>query len=143
MNWSALLSGLLFGLGLVISDMTNPNRVIAFLDVTGAWDPSLGFVMAAALLVHLPFLLFWKRDAPLFTQTFSPPAALNVNKRLIIGATLFGLGWGIAGFCPGPALVGFFSFDSGVVTFVGAMLVGTFITRKVLKTSGIEKTYCS
>jgi hypothetical protein len=143
MNWSALLSGILFGLGLVVSDMTNPKRVIGFLDITGSWDPALGFVMAAALLIHLPFLLVWKRNAPLFTPEFSPPPHLNVNKRLVLGAVIFGLGWGLAGFCPGPALVGFFSFESGVVAFVGAMLVGTFITRKALKTSRIDETYCS
>jgi uncharacterized membrane protein YedE/YeeE len=104
---SALLSGLLFALGLALSGMTQPARVLGFLDVTGAWDPSLAFVMLGALAVYAPAqrLITHRRARPLQAATFELPATSPIDATLIAGAAVFGVGWGLAGFCPGPALV--------------------------------------
>jgi uncharacterized membrane protein YedE/YeeE len=103
----AMSSGVLFALGLTISGMTDPERVLAFLDLAGDWDPALAFVMAGAVLVHMPFALRSKRkDAkPRYAAHYDLPPERAVDARLLTGAALFGVGWGIAGFCPGPALV--------------------------------------
>ena len=111
----ALLSGTLFGAGLATSEMTNPAKVLAFLDVTGAWDPSLAFVMGAALVV---MAVAWR-----FERTPSSPPS-GIDGRLVAGAALFGLGWGLAGFCPGPALAALVTGSGEVAVFVGSMLAG-------------------
>lgn len=125
---SALLSGTLFGLGLAISEMVNPAKVLAFLDVTGNWDPTLAFVMLGALVVATPAFHFsYKRGHPWFAASFPPPAKTDVQRPLVLGAALFGIGWGLAGLCPGPALTAVVTGEGNVLLFVGAMLGGAFI----------------
>jgi len=124
------IAGLLFGLGLTLSGMSNPAKVIGFLDVAGAWDPTLILVMGGGLLVTLPaFHLVLKRPEPLFSHKFYLPTLKGVDSKLIIGAILFGLGWGIAGFCPGPALAALVTLNSSVLIFVGAMVAGMVLHR--------------
>ncbi len=121
----ALAAGVLFGVGLILSGMANPAKVLNFLDVAGAWDPSLAFVMAGAIAVAAPgFWLVRRRAVPLAAAQFMvPPADAPVDRRLILGAALFGVGWGLAGFCPGPALVSLPLAAPGTVVFVSAMVM--------------------
>ncbi|MGK0445969.1 MAG: putative membrane protein YedE/YeeE [Bermanella sp.] len=121
----ALLAGILFGAGLAASDMNNPERVQGFLDLLN-WDPSLMFVMIGALAVALPCfqILMKKQGKPLFTKRFSLPTKVNIDKQLIIGASLFGMGWAIVGYCPGPAIAALGYGYGDVFVFVAAMLVG-------------------
>lgn len=129
----ALLTGVIFGVGLLISGMATPAKVIAFLDVGGAWDPALAFVMAGAIGVHAPLVwLARRRKAPWFAATFHWPTVRDIDPALIAGAAIFGVGWGISGYCPGPALVSLGSGTTSILVFVGAMLVGTFATRALL-----------
>ncbi len=122
---AALAAGVLFGLGLVLSGMVNPAKVLGFLDVAGDWDPSLAFVMAGAIPVAaIGFALGRRRAAPLCAPGFSPPAKTALDARLIGGAVLFGLGWGLAGFCPGPALAALGFGGWKIALFVAAMLAG-------------------
>ncbi|MFH0341136.1 MAG: DUF6691 family protein [Chromatiales bacterium] len=122
---SALASGVLFGLGLVISQMVNPAKVIGFLDVAGNWDPTLGVVLAGALAVAMPaFRWILKRPHPLLATSFSMPAKTDLEPRLIGGAALFGVGWGLAGLCPGPAITALVTGALPVVAFVLALLAG-------------------
>ncbi|MEQ1559818.1 MAG: DUF6691 family protein [Methyloglobulus sp.] len=103
----ALLSGILFGIGLALSQMTNPGKVLNFLDIAGNWDPSLIFVMLGALAVTFIFFrVILKRPAPLFDSKFYLSTKKDIDKPLIIGATIFGAGWGISGYCPGPSIAG-------------------------------------
>ena len=126
--FSALAAGVLFGLGLVISQMVNPARVIGFLDVAGNWDPTLAFVMGGALLVAFPaFRWVLKRPHPLFAAGFSLPTRTDLEPRLIGGAALFGIGWGLAGLCPGPAVTALVSLSTPVLLFVVCMLAGAKI----------------
>jgi len=128
----ALGSGALFGLGLIVSDMVNPARVLGFLDIAGAWDPTLGFVMAGALI---PMALAWRvsaaRPAPLCGGGFPARPATRLGRRLIGGAALFGLGWGLAGFCPGPALTALGTGSPGAAVFVAAMVAGMLAQMRV------------
>lgn len=125
-----LLIGALFGAGLVVSDMVNPARVQAFLDVTGAWDPTLAFVMGAALAPSgAAYLLRRRMDRPLLAERFSIPDNRRLDRRLLIGAVLFGIGWGLVGFCPGPALAALAFGASQPILFVAAMLAGMAIHR--------------
>lgn len=102
---TSLASGALFGLGLTVSHMINPAKVLGFLDVAGDWDPSLAFVMLGALIVATPaYVLSRRLRAPLYAEEFARPGATRIDHRLIIGALLFGIGWGLVGYCPGPAL---------------------------------------
>ena len=120
----AFVAGLVFALGLGVSGMTQPAKVIAFLDVAGAWDPSLAFVMLGAIGVHLVFARRVKTAAaPRFAPSFSLPRATAVDRRLLLGAALFGIGWGIAGFCPGPAVVSVVTLAPTAIAFVAAMVV--------------------
>lgn len=126
----ALLAGVVFGVGLTVSDMVNPAKVIAFLDVTGAWDPSLAFTMIGALAVTVPVFAITRRmDKPLIASQFSWPTRNDIDARLLGGAALFGVGWGLSGFCPGPAVaslsLGY--FDS--LYFVGGLIAGTLAIR--------------
>ncbi|PWG61280.1 DUF6691 family protein [Spiribacter halobius] len=119
------LAGLVFGLGLAVSRMVDPARVLGFLDVAGEWDPTLAFVMAGALAVTLPaFRWLPRRQQPWLGGRFQLPTRQDVDARLVAGAMLFGVGWGIAGLCPGPALAALASGLPEVVGFVVAMAVG-------------------
>ncbi|HEX4872985.1 MAG TPA: DUF6691 family protein [Nevskiaceae bacterium] len=121
----ALLSGLLFGLGLTIAGMTDPARVLGFLDLAGAWDPSLAFVMGAALLVTVPaFAWARRRHSSWSGAALQWPSARQLDRPLILGAALFGTGWGLAGLCPGPALANLVSGQLPVIGFVLAMVAG-------------------
>jgi len=122
---SAFLVGTLFGFGLAVSEMIDPARVIGFLDVTGRWDPTLLFVMGGALAVTLPgFPLILRRARPLLAEFFALPTKSKLDGSLIAGAIIFGIGWGIAGFCPGPALAALASGSPAVALFVVAMIAG-------------------
>jgi len=129
---AALLTGTLFGVGLVLSGMTDPANVIGFLDLTGAWDPSLAFVMGGAVLVYM---IVWRASAglraraPLLAPTFQLPTRTDLDPPLVLGAAVFGVGWGLVGFCPGPALVGAGSGLTTALVFVAAMLVGMLLER--------------
>jgi uncharacterized membrane protein YedE/YeeE len=122
---SAFAVGLLFGLGLIVSHMANPAKVLGFLDLAGSWDPSLALVMAGAVAVSaVAFAIARRRRLSLLGAPISLPTAVRIDRPLIIGATLFGIGWGLAGFCPGPALVTASSGQPKAGLFVVAMLVG-------------------
>lgn len=122
---TAFLSGLVFGAGLLVSGMANPAKVLGFLDLAGLWDPSLVFVMLGAIAISLlAFLLARKRTTSLCGVTMQLPRATRLDLRLILGSVTFGIGWGIAGICPGPALVLLGSGRSEAGWFVGAMLAG-------------------
>lgn len=128
------LAGLLFGLGLVISGVVNPGKVIGFLDFAGNWDPSLILVMGGGLLVTIPaFHFILKTPHPLFESKFFLPTMKSIDRKLVLGSILFGLGWGIAGFCPGPALAALVTLDSTVLLFAGAMITGMMIHYLLLE----------
>ena len=128
----SLLCGLIFGVGLIISQMSNPAKVIGFLDISGQWDPSLAFVMGGAVAVFtIAYRLALRRHAPLFDKSFRVPEKTRLDKPLIIGSLLFGVGWGFAGFCPGPAIVSSGFGDPRVWAFVVAMLAGIVLVRKL------------
>ena len=117
--------GMLFGLGLLLSGMTDPGKIIGFLDIFGNWDPSLAFVMAGAIAVgFFAFGLAKKRTTTILGGALRLPTASHIDKRLIIGSTVFGVGWGLAGFCPGPALVSMASGQIQAAWFVAAMIAG-------------------
>ena len=129
---NAFIAGTLFGLGLAISEMINPGRVIGFLDVAGTWDPTLAFVMAGALAVTVSlFPLILKRSQPLLGGKFYLPTRQKIDRPLLLGGALFGVGWGLGGFCPGPALAGLVSGISGVYFFVIAMLAGQWLAGRL------------
>lgn len=125
-----LLSGILFGAGLAVSQMTNPNKVLSFLDVTGGWDPSLAFVMGAALAVSsIAYAVARRRETPLLGGEFHLPKKSGIDRKLVAGAMLFGIGWGLAGFCPGPAIAALVTGKGQVMIFVSAMIAGTAAYR--------------
>jgi uncharacterized protein len=125
---SSLAVGILFGLGLSIAEMTNPARVIGFLDIAGRWDPTLLCVMGGALAVTLPlFPWIQKRQKSLLGEPLQLPIASRIEARLIIGAALFGVGWGLCGLCPGPALANLARATPGIILFVSAMIVGQWL----------------
>lgn len=124
---SALACGLLFGAGLAAAGMTSPDKVLAFLDVLGAWDPTLMVVMGAAVAVAMPaYRLLLRRPAPLFDVRFHWPTRVEIDRRLVVGALLFGTGWGLFGYCPGPAIGALVYGNGEALLFVGAMLAGVF-----------------
>jgi len=123
--FSQYLIGVLFGFGLLISGMSNPQKVLSFLDITGNWDPSLLFVMGGAVLVGLAgFYIVSKRSEAFFGGALHIPTRRDISKPLIIGSLVFGAGWGIAGFCPGPAIASLGSGHLKALAFVISMLVG-------------------
>lgn len=130
----AYLAGAIFGTGLLLSGMTQPAKVIGFLDVTaarGAWDPTLAFVMGGAVLVHMiGYRLARRRTRPLFDAGFHIPTRRDLDLRLIGGSAVFGAGWGLAGYCPGPALVSAASGATPALVFVGAMIAGMAIAGR-------------
>lgn len=122
---TALLSGLIFGIGLIVSGMADPAKVLGFLDLAGRWDPSLAFVMAGAIAVGVvTFNLAARRPTTLLGEPMRLPPTRPIDTRLVIGSVLFGIGWGIAGLCPGPALVALGMGRSEAMIFVAAMLAG-------------------
>jgi uncharacterized membrane protein YedE/YeeE len=124
----ALFSGALFGLGLAVSGMMNPAKVIGFLDFAGGWDPTLAFVMGGALLVTIPaFRLILSRQRPILADGFALPTRSTLDGRLLAGAALFGVGWGLSGFCPGPAVAALVTGLTPVFAFVAAMLAGMIL----------------
>ena len=129
---SFFLLGALFAVGLGISGMTQPTKVVGFLDIFGAWDPALMFVMGGAVVVNfVGYRLAVGRPHPLLAARFDIPSRRDIDWQLLCGASLFGAGWGIAGFCPGPALVALASGSADVMVFVGAMFAG-FVLKDVL-----------
>ncbi len=124
-NIAALAAGLVFSMGLIISQMINPSKVIAFLDIFGDWDPSLAFVMGGALVVTaIGYRLAWRREQPLCAEGFQVPVSRKIDRRLAIGAVLFGIGWGLAGLCPGPSLAALTIGGLPALGFFIAMLLG-------------------
>lgn len=131
-NAFALLAGLIFGIGLIISGMADPAKVLGFLDLAGEWDPSLLLVMGGAMLVAFPAFAFArKRSHSLVGAPMALPTASRIDRRLIIGSALFGAGWGVAGFCPGPALVALGMALPQAAVFCAAMLVAMLVARKL------------
>jgi uncharacterized protein len=129
---SAFAAGLLFGLGLIVSQMVNPAKVLGFLDIFGAWDPSLALVMGGAVAVSaLGYLVAKRRGVPVLAPRLEIPTRRDLDPRLIGGAALFGIGWGLVGLCPGPALVGLTFGPWPVFVFVAAMVVGMAVFRLV------------
>lgn len=123
--FTSLLAGLVFGLGLIISGMADPAKVLGFLDLGGAWDPSLALVMAGAVGVgSIAFAFSRRRTLSLLGSKMTLPTARHIDRRLVVGSLLFGIGWGVAGFCPGPGLVGVGMGEVKAMIFVAAMLVG-------------------
>lgn len=126
------LTGLIFGVGIAVSGMMNPAKVVNFFDIAGSWDPSLAFVMGGALVVTvIGYRLVWRRDAPLFGGRFQVPTNTAIDRNLVAGSALFGIGWGIAGFCPGAALPALGTGRWEVALFVVSCIIG-FGLRRVL-----------
>lgn len=126
----AWATGLVFGLGIAISGMMNPAKVLNFFDIAGTWDLSLAFVMGGAVIVtFIGYRLVWRRAQPLFEDRFQVPAAKVIDSRLVGGSALFGIGWGIAGFCPGAAIPALGTGRWEVVLFLGAVVVGLALAR--------------
>ena len=127
-----LMSGLLFGAGVTISGMVNPMKVLNFMDIFGRWDATLILVMGAALAVTLMgYQIIFKRTAPLFAASFRLPTSKDIDTKLLAGAALFGLGWGISGFCPGPAVASVVFGRTESLTFVIAMAAGMIVTKQI------------
>ena len=137
---SALVCGLLFGAGLMISDMVNPARVLAFLDITGDWDPSLAFVMGGALIPSsIAYAIRRRTRAPVFEEHFHVPQNRIIDGRLVGGAALFGLGWGLVGVCPGPAIAGLSCLRWEFGLFVVAMLAGMYAYSVTFGRRGLQQ----
>jgi len=137
---AALLSGILFGVGLAVSQMTNPAKVQAFLDVAGAWDPSLAFVMGAALVVSsIAVAIARRRSQSLLGEPLQIPEPAALDLRLIAGAAIFGVGWGLGGFCPGPAIAGLATGVPEVWVFTASMLAGVLSYRWFFRVVSIRE----
>ena len=133
-NLLTLISGLLFGFGLLLSGMADPAKVQNFLDLFGTWDPSLAFVMGGAIAVTMPGLwLVIRRNKPFFNNVFHLPSRTDLNARLITGSAIFGVGWGLGGFCPGPAMTALPLAAEGTLIFVATMLTGMAASKYVLQ----------
>ena len=124
----SLLSGIIFGIGLTISSMVNPEKVLGFLNLFDYWDPSLVFVMAGGILMTAPCIFFFKKK-PLFADNFVIPQIKIVDTKLIVGSSLFGIGWGLVGLCPGPAIASLVFLNFYSVVFVTSMLIGIFVSK--------------
>ncbi len=132
--WAALAAGVLFGVGLAMSGMTDPQRVLGFLDIFGEFDPALLFVLGGAVAVTaIAFRFVLRRPAPVFAERFQISHLRGVDRQLLGGAALFGIGWGIAGYCPGPALAGLGVLSREALWFVPAMVAGALIHRAVTR----------
>ena len=127
----SLISGAIFGFGLTVSSMTNPAKVLGFLDLFGQWDPSLIFVMIGAIIISSPFFFLLKsKEKPLFARSFLIPEIKKIDTKLIIGSSLFGVGWGSVGLCPGPALSSLALLNNYSLAFIVSMFLG-FLLAKV------------
>lgn len=136
----ALFTGLVFGTGIAISGMMNPAKVFNFFDVAGTWDPSLAFVMGGAVVItFIGYRLVWRRDAPFFGGTFQIPTSNAIDARLIVGSAIFGIGWGIAGFCPGAAIPALGTGRWEVVLFLVAVTAGFYLRRLIAATQTSAK----
>ena len=128
----SLVCGIIFGIGLVISEMINPEKVLGFLNIFREWDPSLAFVMIGALVISTPiFHLFKNKNKPLFSSNFSIPTIKEIDKKLLIGSVFFGAGWGLIGLCPGPAITSIALLNTSSAIFVVSMFSGFYIASKV------------
>jgi uncharacterized protein len=137
---ASFICGLIFGAGLLISGMNQPEKVLGFLDIFGAWDATLAFVMAGAVAVaSIGFVLARRRAAPLFAAKFSWPERRDIDAPLVTGAILFGIGWGLVGICPGPALVNLAGLSLPIVVFVAAMVIG-MLGYELWQRRGIAKS---
>ena len=126
----SLISGTIFGIGLVVSQMINPEKVLGFLNFFGNWDPSLAFVMIGALIVSSPlFHLIKNKDKPLFAEKFNYSNNKEINNKLVIGSVLFGAGWGLGGLCPGPAISSIALLNINSIIFVVAMFIGFYLAK--------------
>jgi len=135
----ALITGLVFGAGIAISGMMDPAKVLNFFDLAGTWDPSLAFVMGGALIVtFFGYRLAWRRKAPLFGGRFQVPTGTDIDMKLVGGSALFGIGWGIAGFCPGAAIPALGTGRWEVALFLAAVVAG-FYVRRLLSSVGLAK----
>ena len=127
----SLFCGIIFGIGLIISQMINPAKVLGFLNLFGEWDPSLAFVMIGALIVSSPlFHLFKNKEKPIFSSRFSISNKKEIDKELIFGSILFGAGWGLVGLCPGPAITSIALLNASSAIFVVSMFIGFYIASK-------------
>ena len=127
---SSLISGIIFGLGLTISGMLNPSKVLGFLNIFEDWDPSLMFVMVGAILIFSPLhFILKKKSKPIFAKVFTFPSKKDIDKNLIIGASLFGAGWGLVGLCPGPAISAISFLNTDVYLFVLFMFFGFYLSN--------------
>ena len=127
---AGFLCGLLFGVGLVVSGMSDPAKVLNFLDLFGTWDPSLAFVMGGAVLVaFIGYRIVLNRPAPVLAETFHLPTKKDIDGQLITGAATFGVGWGLGGFCPGPAFTALPLLSTGILAFFPALLIGMWAAR--------------
>ncbi len=137
---ASFVVGFIFAIGLGISGMTQPQKVVGFLNLFGGWDPSLIFVMGGAVAVHfITYRLIRRRPSPLLATNWQVPTKTEITPALVVGAVLFGVGWGLGGFCPGPAMTSLMSFESRPVVFVVSMLVGMLIFKAVDKKLKIVK----
>lgn len=128
----SFFTGIVFAIGLVVSGMARPSKIIGFLDIAGDWDPTLAFVMGGALAIYLPaYRLIRRRTRPLMAPTFQIPTCTDLTPQLVIGSALFGLGWGLAGFCPGPALTALPTMTTEVLGFTAGILLGIGLLRVV------------
>lgn len=138
---ASLFSGLIFGIGLMISGMANPSKVLGFLDLAGVWDPSLGFVMGGAVAVGVvSFAIAKRRRVSLLGEPLRLPIKREIDRRLVMGSALFGMGWGIAGFCPGPALVSLGIGNVKAILFVISMMVGMGVFEYLERRKSIRMT---
>ncbi|MGI9363800.1 MAG: DUF6691 family protein [Rhizobiaceae bacterium] len=123
-------AGLIFGIGLVISGMSDPAKVLNFLDIFGTWDPSLAFVMGGAVVfTFIGYQVVLKRPAPVLSDAFHLPQKTDIDGQLLSGAALFGVGWGLGGFCPGPAITALPLMSTGILAFFPAMIIGMWVAR--------------
>jgi len=126
----SLVCGIIFGIGLTVSEMIDPAKVLGFLNIFGDWDPSLAFVMIGALIISSPFFhLFKNNNKPIFSEKFSYSQTKEINKKLIVGSSLFGAGWGLAGLCPGPAIASLALLNINSAIFVVTMFIGFYLVK--------------
>ena len=131
---TALIIGAVFGIGLAIAGMLNPSKVVGFLDVFGDWDPSLAFVMGGGVLVNaIGHRFVMKRKAPIQSAKFSMPTSTNIDKPLVIGSVIFGVGWGLAGLCPGPVVASLLLSGQAMLPFFGLLITGLLVGQIVMR----------